>query len=351
MTAEAAAIVVAGRSSVALEPVVAEVHAMNRRRTSNAFTLVELLVVIAIIAMMVALLLPAVQSARESARRTQCVNHLKQIGVAFHNFEAARGFFPGHGGEQMPRGVHFGHERETVARRNDLPVIGNWMLQSLHFMEDSAIAEVMISAARGAASRQEIRQAVAVPIPSLYCPTRREPIAYPLVRQYRTAFGPSGGRTDYAVNGGSSTEEGRREQDGRVENVIIANDGVWGLGKRTNLQKIIDGLSKTYLVGEKSMDSLKYRTGDDVGDRAPIAGLADNFGAANSYVRFAAKSAVKDVEDNCQSCHDFGSAHPTSWNVAMADGSVHSKSYSMDFELHRAFASINGRETVSALAE
>src|SRR5438067_9724665 len=96
---------------------------LSRRRSVRrlAFTLVELLVVIAIIGVLVALLLPAVQAAREAARRTQCTNHLKQLGVALHNFEGAK--------KSLPAGS--GYTRVEPK--------GNWVVAILPYMEETSI--------------------------------------------------------------------------------------------------------------------------------------------------------------------------------------------------------------------
>ncbi len=102
------------------------------RATSRGFTLIELLVVIAIIAVLIALLLPAVQAAREAARRMQCVNNLKQIGLASHNYESTNGSF-------QPSNIMLEGKYPTVAWTN------NWsaLAKALPFAEGSAIYGAM----------------------------------------------------------------------------------------------------------------------------------------------------------------------------------------------------------------
>jgi prepilin-type N-terminal cleavage/methylation domain-containing protein len=306
------------------------------------FTLIELLVVIAIIGVLVALLLPAVQAAREAARRTQCRNNLKQIAIGFHNFESARRYLPGHGGEREPRGVDFGVQRTAFAK--GMKPTGNWIIQTIAFMEQQQLSQALLAVARGTATVQERKQAVVFPVPTLYCPSRREPLAYPHVQPELNTFGPVGARTDYGINGGASNAAGSNDNNAAGFNFVLEFDGIWSMGRRIALKHVVDGTSNTYLVGEKSMDTAHYTTGQDVGDRAPIAGVNDNFGAANSYVRFAARAPVEDIANNCHACHAFGSAHPAAWNISFTDGSVRSYAYSMDFKLHRALASIDGQE-------
>ena len=98
------------------------------------------------------------------------------------------------------------------------------------------------------------------------------------------------------------------------------------------------------------MNSENYANGEDFGDRSPVVGWASQNGSVNSYVRFGARQPSMDRTGNCLSCHDFGSAHVSGWNSALADGSVQTLSYTLDLATHRAFASVAGGETNVATA-
>ena len=104
------------------------------KRTRRAFTLIELLVVIAIIAVLIALLLPAVQAAREAARRSQCVNNLKQIGLGLHNYESSNSVFPFAGANYgwCSGGTPTNHKGERIMNLNGLATM-------LPFIEQTAM--------------------------------------------------------------------------------------------------------------------------------------------------------------------------------------------------------------------
>ncbi|MGI9474331.1 MAG: DUF1559 domain-containing protein [Rubripirellula sp.] len=303
----------------------------------NAFTLVELLVVLAIIGILIGLLLPAVQAVREAARQTQCRNNIRQVALACHNYESTFKELPGYAGEREPLFVDYRLDR-TLNRGYSG---GTWITQTLSFMEQVQLAGSLSRLAERIAlvPSPDVEQVVRAPVSTLHCPTRRDADPYPLMEPYSDRYGSHGARTDYAMNGGPALVS---DTDHRI--ITNQYDGAWVLGKRVKLNRVFDGLSHTYLVGEKAMDSLRYTTGDCFGDRAPIVGWTDTRVSTHSYVRYAARQPQIDSVNNCLVCHDFGSAHPAGWNAAMADGSVHLFHYEMDIEIHRAQASVDGRE-------
>jgi prepilin-type N-terminal cleavage/methylation domain-containing protein len=285
-----------------------------------AFTLVELLVVIAILAMLVTLLLPAVQAARESARRAQCMNHLKQIALAALNHESAQGFFP-HGGwgfrcMGLPdRG--FGPEQP-----------GGWVYNILPFIEEEALHQ--LGAPQPTA--EHLKQVAETPVAALNCPSRRESRPFqagPLPWQpYWTAPLEVVARNDYAVNAGHLRIDhaGPASRDGPRPPVAITA-GVAGRAWVVDVQKITDGLSKTYLVAEKYVNPDNYLNGQDLGDNE------------NTYI-----GSDRDVfRHSFQPCRDrpgldcsysFGSAHSSGFQAVFCDGAVRMVDFSVDVAVH-----------------
>jgi prepilin-type N-terminal cleavage/methylation domain-containing protein len=275
------------------------------------FTFVELLVVIAILGILVALLLPAIQSAREAARRTTCLNNLKQVGLAAIQHE----------------NVHRHYANHTDSMNLSM---GSWITAIMPFMEETVLHDEWERAVgRGTGSSanatQSIYEIMATPVASLYCPSRRPVAAYPGSEPFLVfSVNPNDplrltAHTDYALNGGAAN---------RLDEFAVKWPGIWRrIGGPENRPKLVrykdvtDGLSKTYLVAEKAMSARHYTSGRGPGDNSSIYDCS-----RGNCVRFAKRVPIHDQmeAENCWSCHNFGSAHPASFNAVYCDGSVHS---------------------------
>jgi prepilin-type N-terminal cleavage/methylation domain-containing protein/prepilin-type processing-associated H-X9-DG protein len=321
----------------------------------SGFTLVELLVVITIIGILISLLLPAVQAAREAARRLQCTNNLKQISLACLNHEHVNKFLPTEGW-----GYNFAGE---ASRGFDKKQPGGWHYNILPYMEQQPLHDLGAGLAWNTTAAYAAKsQRISTPLAAFICPTRRRVRAYPfwiptvngsVIYRNVTPQPATIGRTDYAGSGGDCTTLSNAAWDiptgdswtdsTWARQAGASDDGVFFLRSRTKIADISDGTANTYLVGEKAVNPDHYDDGqppnDDQGwdsgfdwDTIRWCGVTLSWPPA----RGAASSTYRPVQDTPGYTNEayFGSAHAVSFNMAFCDGSVRWINYSIDLETH-----------------
>ena len=338
----------------------------QRKFGKCGFTLVELLVVIAIIGILVALLLPAVQAAREAARRTQCINNIRQLGIASHLHVDTHGFFPSGGWGDWWVGC------PDQGAGKSQP--GTWTYQLLAFVEESARAQLGQGFKCGDPnSRSMIGEMVSTSVTTFYCPTRRAAQAYPHgsreIRNYDPP--PLAGKTDYAGNIGgdfafagrgtdvgppvlqaADTYEWRFSGDRFITNIrkrYPGFDGMTGVifqRSEVKSRQITDGTTYTYLLGEKNVDPNHYedgQTGND--DQSMYNGYdKDNLRSAMAWYPGFENQGVPvnpPVPDTPGIEYDwyFGGPHPGGWVALFCDNSVRFLSYDLKPDIHQSFGS------------
>ena len=310
------------------------------------FTLVELLVVIAIIGVLVSLLLPAVQAAREAARRTQCSNNMKQLTLACLNLNDSVGHLPSSGwGWPWTGDADLGFGREQP---------GSWMYNILPFIEQQAIRDLPGDGNAGLITAAQRTNAAALEskmIAAFNCPTRRPPNPGPADGYTPYAANNADAnlvevvaKSDYAANIGPVGNAQFCSQNPGVpgyktHNWIVCendNDVIDGIGviygtSEVELKAIEDGTSNTYLLGEKYLDPQYYLTSEDYTD------LESAYSGSNDdSLRGTRLAPIRDtigINFNPLS-NRFGSAHPAVFLMAMCDGSVQYVDYEIDLIAH-----------------
>ena len=278
-------------------------------KRQSGFTLIELLVVIAIIGILIGMLLPAVQSVREAARRTECMNNIRQIGLAIHNFEGAHKAFP---------------PANTINPRH------NWASFTLDFIEQNNVSAIYNRNVSW--SHPSNQPAITTIIPLFICPSNPNGMAF---RLDNIGPGKKSAVLDYAAISGVARIVYNEGYARPVSNM----GGALQTRKQTTHAEIEDGLSNTLMITE-DVGRPVFHTSNGIGPRDNIPG-GGNLPVSNGRVLGAGWANPANpipvhgfTEDglsvpgpcpiNCTNNNEAFGFHPRTVIGLLCDGSVHS---------------------------
>jgi prepilin-type N-terminal cleavage/methylation domain-containing protein/prepilin-type processing-associated H-X9-DG protein len=340
----------------------------------RAFTLVELLVVIAIIGVLVALLLPAVQAAREAARRISCSNNLKNIGLACLNFHDSRKFFP----QSIPQWNEPDNRTVdcTTNPITETKLIGTipptnlngkgWIVDILPPLEQSAMHDEIVAKYTGSflvynpnlgagMAHQALKTVVGTQLPVLSCPS--DASAIPNDRQwywrphrtvattsYKGCIGDSllssnAAACSTTVDPPASASSGSPDTHNSMSNNgIFQRMSIWA---PLNMKRVTDGTSNTFMVGENVV-SMDYHSAAFFSD-----GDWATCGMPLNYLPLHLPPESFEDGNISKSVRGFKSLHPGGSQFVMADGSVHFIQENIDTISYRALSTREGGEVVT----
>jgi prepilin-type processing-associated H-X9-DG protein len=304
--------------------------------TRRALTIVEMLVSIGIVAILLAITLPAVQQARESVQRVSCANNLRQIASAIQSHESLHRHLPTGGwGWRWTGDPDRGFAQDQP---------GGWTYNVLPFLEQNDLRT--IGAGFSGPYRADQLSAVnSQPIPIFSCPTRRSAGLFRFVHSvdFVNITRPKNvARGDYAACSGDVAPDPSWGKGRGPSSLAEGDSGTFfwhetqgsGLVYRRSqvlLGQISDGLSNTYLVGEKFVSVADYYSGKAQNDDQSLFVGYDSDTLRTTDLNYPPVSDVSSVTSD----HSFGSAHGSGFNMAMADGSVSMISFHVNLNVHQ----------------